>query len=193
MQRPGVLFGVCVLFVCIVVVVAWPRHHRIADTANLNSVSNDNTTTLTNAVSAASSIDDEVPNASLPDLTGNAVSIAAESDHALTVVALWNTRCTSCIAEVVAMNPLVKKYANRITFIALDRGDAPSVAQTAATDKAFASQVLIDETGGQAVITGDAGTPTFYLVRNHTIDGVGIGPLTTDQIETKITQVLAVE
>jgi thiol-disulfide isomerase/thioredoxin len=120
------------------------------------------------------------------------VSIAAESDRVLTVVALWNTRCTECITEVVALNPLMKKYANRVSFIALDRGDASSVVQTTVTDKVIESRVLVDATGGQAVLTGDAGAPTIYFIRNHTIVGVGFGPLTTDQIDRKIMQLLEV-
>jgi len=190
-QRPGVLFGVCMLFVCAVVLFAvWPRHH-VSDSVVQNVNSNTNTA-LVRAVAAAGSIDDVVPDTALLGLSGAPVSIAAESDRVLTVVALWNTRCADCVTEVVAMNPLVKKYANRVSFIALNRGDASSVAQAEVTDKAIESRVLVDGTGGQAVLTGDAGAPTIYFVRHHAIVGVGFGPLTTDQIERKITQLLEV-
>ncbi len=193
-QRPGVLFGVCTLFVCAAVLLAvWPRRH-VSDMANQNVNSNSNTNSaLLRAASAAASIDDLVPDTALPDLSGTPVSIAAESDRVLTVVALWNTKCADCITEVVALNPLVKKYANRVSFIALNRGDASSVAQVEATDKAIESRVLVDGTGGQAVLTGDAGMPTMYFIRDHAVVGVGFGPLTTDQIERKITQIFEVE
>jgi len=191
-QRPGILFGVCTLFVCaVVLIVAWPRN-RVTDLTNRNL--NDNTNSaLMNAAAAAGNIDDVLPDTTLPDLSGTALSIAAESDRVLTVVALWNTRCEACITETLAMNSLTEKYANRVSFIALDRGDVPSVVQKAVTEHAIESRVLVDQTGGQEVLSGDAAIPTLYLVRNHTIVGVGIGPLTTDQIELKITQLLAVQ
>lgn len=191
-QRPGILFGVCTLFVCVaVLIVVWPRN-RVTDVQQQHTDDNVNTA-LMNAAAAAGNIDDVLPETVLPDISGASLSIAAESDRVLTVVALWNTRCAGCITEVLAMNPLVKKYVNRVSFIALNRGDASSVAQAAATDKAIESRVLVDQTGGQAVLTGDAAIPTLYLVRNRTILGVGIGPLTTDQVELKITQLLAVQ
>jgi thiol-disulfide isomerase/thioredoxin len=189
MQKPGILFGVCLLFVCaVVLIVVWPRN-RVTDVQQQHSNNNLNIA-LTNAAAAAGNIDDVLPDTTLPDLSGAPVSIAAESDRVVTVVALWNTRCEACITEVLALQSLVTKYANRVSFIALDRGDTPSVAQTAVTEHAIESRVLVDQSGGQAVLSGDAAISTLYLARNHVIVGVGIGPLTTDQIELKITQLL---
>lgn len=187
--RPGILFGVCIVFVCIaVLVIVWPKHHPTVPT---NTARSTNTEQLVNAAGAAANIDDAVPVDTLPDVHGTPLSIAQKSDSTLVVVAAWHHACTDCRSEVIALNSLVGKYANRASFYAIASGETASAVAADVAASGITSTVLVAGDGAPEVLRGDDAIPTLYFVSKRTVVGVGIGVLNVTQIETKLTQLLA--
>ncbi len=67
-----------------------------------------------------------IPSRIFKSLDGDSLQIGGKQTKP-TVINLWFIRCGGCVAEILALNLLHKKYASKVNFIALADDDAKNV------------------------------------------------------------------
>lgn len=122
------------------------------------------------------------PEFTLPDLDGNAVSLASLKGKVV-VLDLWATWCPPCIEELPIVTGITAKYADRgVTYKAVNVGDSPAQVRAFLAKAQISPPVLLDEKYHVGELYGAQYIPLLVVIdRSGRI--VAHGNVAPDEVE----------
>lgn len=127
----------------------------------------------------------------LTGLDGSPTRLADYADGPIWVI-FWKTACDPCEAEEPDVAAAYAAHrADGLAIVAIDAWDSPEVVRDYLADHPVPYPVAVDTTGSFLVTYGLWGAPTHYFVdASGVITGRVFGPVTRDQIEDSLDQIL---
>lgn len=129
------------------------------------------------------------PAVSIPGLDGAAVDPSRLSEGVV-ILAFWRTDCTDCQPLLDTLETIAPSYPGTVRVLAVDRGEPHEMVSSAAADRWPHLTVLLDPDEAVSRAYGTGSLPATYFLRQGIIVGLGLGPLTSDQLRTRLADLL---
>ena len=136
------------------------------------------------------SAQDTPPPFSVSDLEGNSYSLDALQGQVV-VLNFWFIQCKPCVQEMPELNELVKKYEDKVVFLAFALNEASAL--KAFLKKRDFDYHIIPESQAVAEAYGVEGYPTHVVIDlkgKVTYRTMGLSPFTIQELESSIKQSL---
>jgi uncharacterized protein YkwD/thiol-disulfide isomerase/thioredoxin len=133
------------------------------------------------------------PDFSLETLQSQTVTLSSLRGRP-TIILFWASWCPYCREEITAFQNVFDEYQDRANFISINTlyQDSLSDINTLLGDIGTTFPVLLDKDGSVTTRYAINGLPTtFFISRNGAVEKIDIGPLTTDNLRTRIDALLA--
>ncbi len=112
-----------------------------------------------------------VPDFTLPDLSGNQVTLSSFKGKSPVLLTFWATWCPYCIEEMPNLVRLQKKYGDKIKILAIDIQEPRARVISFARNRNIDLTILLDEEGDVSAAFGLVGVPTLVLIDK---EGMGV-------------------
>jgi thiol-disulfide isomerase/thioredoxin len=103
------------------------------------------------------------PEFKLPDLSGNAVSLA-QYQGKIVLVDFWATWCGPCRLSMPVLEDLQKEYPNELVLLAVNLQEPLDEVRQYVTAQRIRSRVLLDEEGRVGTVYGSESIPMQVLI-----------------------------
>lgn len=107
------------------------------------------------------------------------------------VLNFWATWCAPCWEEHPILNETARAYGDRMRFLGVVFQDDETKIQNFLRQRGSAYPTVIDDRGKTAIAYGVGGVPeTFFLDANGVIVAKHDGPLSSEQLQTYLAEVI---
>jgi hypothetical protein len=123
--------------------------------------------------------------------TAEAIRVCDLFDRPL-VISFWFTKGDGCAEQQDVVERLYRRYRGRVGFLSLDIRDDRDTLRELIRRHGWTMPVGYDRDGALASLYGVGGCPTFaYVYPGGTLQGAGIGDLTSGQLGERVERLLA--
>jgi len=103
------------------------------------------------------------PNFTLPQLTGDPVSLEAFRGHPV-IMEFWATWCGPCHYSTPSLEAIYREHRNRgVSVLLINEGESAQALRTWVKGR-FTAPILLDDEGRVAALYGVTGLPTLIVV-----------------------------
>ena len=125
----------------------------------------------------------EVPDFTLMDLDGEAVTLSQYKGQRPVLLVFWATWCPYCVEEMPNLVALQERYADRLQILAIDIQESHAKVASYASKRKLNFPILLDEDGDVSARYGVVGVPTLVL-----IDKEGKGVVAENSLNARVLQ-----